>query len=321
MTLGEIYAPIQEDLDRVEVFFQSLKQVDSPWLAPVLAHSLSDGGKRLRPALVLLSGKLYDYRLEPLMLLAAAVELLHTATLVHDDAIDNSSMRRGRPTVNNVWGEERAVLLGDYLFARAGELAAETNNLRVVKLFSRTLMTISAGELNQIYYAGKTQQARSQYVERIAGKTASLFTLATKGGGILGRAPVRAVRALGEYSYHLGVAFQIADDILDFIGTEEELGKPVGSDLVQGTLTLPAMLLLEHYPDDNPVPKIFDNVEPEQNVTRAIEMVRNSSIVEECYQIAADYQAQARLSLQSLPEGASRRSLVDLTEYVVRRRR
>ena len=151
------------------------------------------------------------------------------------------------------------MLFGDYLFAKSGEFAATTGNLRVIMLFIQTLRIISSGELNQTFNAFNLEQTRDHYLQRIARKTASLFAMATESGAILSQAPEESVRILREYGYNLGVAFQIVDDILDFIGTEEEMGKPIGSDLAQGTLTLPAMLLLERYPEDNPVKEIFSN--------------------------------------------------------------
>ncbi|GAI02781.1 unnamed protein product, partial [marine sediment metagenome] len=290
-------------------------------LAELLTYSLKGGGKRIRPALTLLSGKSYNYNLDYLLPMATAVELMHTATLVHDDAIDNSLVRRGRPTINRVWDDDKAILLGDYLFAKAGELTATTQNLQVIKLLSQTLMTITGGELAQSFSASNLEQTRQHYLHRIISKTASLFSLATESGAILSQAPGKSVRVLKEYGYNLGIAFQIVDDIMDFIGTEEEMGKPVGSDLAQGTLTLPAMLLLENHPEDNPVKELFQNRDRQKNIRLAIELVRSSSIVQECYTVASNYCAKAYRNLNLLPDNASRQSLINLADYVVERKR
>ncbi|GAI27831.1 unnamed protein product, partial [marine sediment metagenome] len=289
-------------------------EVDFPWLSKLLEHSLKSGGKRIRPALVLLAGKFYNYDLSYLLPVATAIEILHTATLVHDDAIDNSLVRRGRPTINKVWGEDKAILLGDYLLAKSEELVADTQNLRVIKLFAQTLMAISSGELNQAFSAFNLEQTRQQYLQRISGKTASLLSLVTESGAILSQAPEKSVEALKGYGYNLGIAFQVVDDILDFIGTEEEMGKPIGSDLAQGTLTLPAILLLERYPEDNPVRRLFQNEDRQRNIELAMELVRNSSITQECYAVASDYCARACHNLSLLPDNASRRSLIKLAE-------
>jgi len=319
--LNTIYEPIQEDLVRVEDRLRSVGEVDSPQLSKLLDYSLKSGGKRIRPALVLLSGKFYHYDPSYLLPMATAVEIFHTATLVHDDVIDNSPVRRGRPTVNKVWDEGRAILLGDYLVAKSQELVAETQNLRVIKLFAQTFMTLSSGELNQADKAFNLEQTRQQYLQRISAKTASLISLATESGAILSQAPEKSVEALKEYGHNLGIAFQIVDDILDFIGTEEEMGKPAGADLAQGTLTLPTMLVLERYPGDNPVTRLFHNEDRQKNVELAIELVSNSSIPEECYAVASDYCAKACQNLDLLPDSASRRSLIALAEYVVKRRK
>lgn len=319
--LSTIYEPIQEDLVRVEDRLRSACEVDSPQLSKLLDYSLKSGGKRVRPVLVLLSGKFYHYDLGYLLPMATAVEILHTATLVHDDVIDNSPIRRGRPTVNKAWGEDKAILLGDYLLAKSQELVAETQNLRVVRLFAQTYMTLSSGELAQAFNAFNLGQTRQQYLQRISAKTASLISLATESGAILSQAPEKSVEALKEYGHNLGIAFQIVDDILDFIGTEEEMGKPTGSDLAQGTLTLPAMLLLERYPEDNPVKRLFRNEDRPKNIELAIKLVRSSSIPQECYAVASDYCATACHNLKLLPDNASRRSLIELAEYVVKRRK
>jgi len=321
LELGTIYEPIQKELDKVEDMLRLVNKVDSPYLSTLLDHSLQSNGKRIRPALTLLSGKFYDYNLDYLLPMAVAVELMHTATLVHDDAIDNSLVRRSRPTINKLWGEEKAVLLGDYLFAEAGVFTASTKNLRAIKHFSDTLKTISSGELNQAFNAFNLEQSRLQYLQRVAKKTAALFSLATESGAVLSQAPEESIQILIEYGHNLGIAFQIVDDILDFIGSEEELGKPIGSDLAQGTLTLPAILILEYYPEENPVKRLFSSRDEQDNIKLAIELVRNSPITQECYQVASDYCAKACHNLKLLPDNVSRQSLIELADYIINRKR
>ena len=320
MELSKIYEPVQEDLAKVEDRLRSVSEVDFPHLSEMLDYSLRSNGKRIRPILTLLSGKFYNYNLDYLLPMATAVEVMHTATLVHDDAIDKSLVRRRRATVYKVWGEDEAVLLGDYLFAEAGALTAATQNLRAIKLFAATLKAISSGELNQAFNAFNLEQSRSQYFQRVSKKTAALFSMATESGAALSQAPEESIQILIEYGYNLGIAFQIVDDILDVIGTEEEMGKPVGSDLAQGTLTLPAMLLLEYYPEDNPVKKLFQDRSRQENIGLAMELIRNSSITQECYKVASDYCARACHNLNLLPHNAARQALVDLADYVLSRR-
>jgi geranylgeranyl pyrophosphate synthase len=324
LELKAIYQSVEQDLAKVESQIKTVTEVDFPGLAELLKHILL-GGKAIRPALTFLSAKFYEYDLDLLLPMATSVELMHTSTLVHDDAIDKSAVRRGRPTINSLWGEDRAVLLGDYLFAKAGEFAALTGNLRVIRLFSRTLQIISSGELKQTFDAFKLEQSQQQYFERISAKTASLFDLSAQSGAILSRAPEESIRALKDYGTNLGIAFQVVDDLLDFVGTEGELGKPVGSDLDQGTLTLPAMLLLEQYPEDNPVRELFSNPDmPEtdrrEKIKRAIDMVAGSSVAEECYKLAADYCDKARRGLEPLPDKPARKNLTEIADFVLSRK-
>jgi heptaprenyl diphosphate synthase/octaprenyl-diphosphate synthase len=322
MELRHIYAPVEKELVEVEARLRATSAVDFPHLSTLLKHSLIGDGKRIRPALTLLSGKFYDYNVENLVRMATSLEILHTATLVHDDAIDHSLVRRSHPTVNKLWGEEQAVLLGDYLFAEAGSLTASTDNLRAVKLFASTLKTISSGEIDQAVSAYRLDQTREQYFERIARKTATLFTTSSESGAVLGGAPEDSIQLLVRYGYNLGIAFQIVDDILDFVGTEEQLGKPVGSDLTQGTVTLPVMILLERNPEEPALKALFQR-RGDRDATRAvIDLVRSSpSTIQECYQTASDYCERARCSLRDLPDGDARRSLEELTQYIVKRRK
>jgi len=321
LALEKIYEPVQADLNTVEDWLKSVARVSYLPQANMLERSLHDGGKRIRPALVLLAGNLYHYNLDTLLPMATAVELLHTATLVHDDAIDKSAVRRGRPTINATWNDDKAILLGDYLFATAEEYTARTGNVRVIRLCAETLQIITTGELNQAFNAYNLKQTYQDYLQRIAAKTASLLTTTTEAGAILSEAPEESIRALKEYGYNIGIAFQIVDDILDFVGTEAELGKPVASDLSQGTLTLPSMFIMERYPGDNPVRRLFENPALKEEIPRAIDMVKNSSIMDDCYKVASQYRDKANGVLHGLPKAVSRESLGNLADYVVQRRK
>jgi geranylgeranyl pyrophosphate synthase len=313
LKLSDIYAPVQKELTAVENQFQLIADKERgvfPDLYKMLSHILT-GGKIIRPALTLLAGKFYNYDTTRLLPMATASELMHIATLVHDDAIDKSDVRRWRQTVNKIWGEDKAILLGDYLFARAGEYTADTESVRAVKLFTQTLATISQGELRQSFDAFKLDLSRDNYIARISRKTASLFAMA----------PEKSINLLRDYGYNLGIAFQVIDDILDFIGSEDELGKPSGSDLLQGTLSLPSMLLLKLYPDNNPIRRIFEKKGSEADIAQAIEMIRNSNIIEECYALATEYRDKACKELNLLPDELNRQRLINLADYVVSRKR
>lgn len=298
----------------------SFARVDFPWLAEPLAYVLESSGKRVRPGITLLAGKFFQYNIDTLVPMATSIELFHNATLVHDDAVDNAMLRRGKTAVNSLWGDGVAVLLGDYLFSLAADLVSSIGNFRVMSMFARTLTEISGGQLRETFSAYGWSQNRESYYEQIYSKTASLFAAATGTGAVLSDAPEEAVSALTSYGKNLGMAFQVIDDILDFIGDEGELGKPVGSDLLQGTLTLPVILLMEQRPQDNIQQMLAEKPGDQEEVARVIEMVRNSSILEECYQIAGGFSSQACRDLEALPENASRGSLIDLADYVIERR-
>ena len=185
--------------------------------------------------------------------MATAVELLHIATLIHDDTIDNSDLRHGKATVSSNWGKNVAVLLGDYVFATSATFVCDTNNVRVIRRCSETIMELSSGELSEISDAFKWNITMESYLKRIYNKTASLFSTAAESGSVLSGAPETQNQALKSYGYNLGMSYQIIDDILDFEGEEKEVGKPVGNDLIQGTMTLPSILLVQQHPENNPV--------------------------------------------------------------------
>ena len=200
----------------------------------------------------------------------APSSFLHIATLVHDDTIDKAALRRGQATISHLWGDHAAVLVGDYLFAKSATFVCATENVRVIRLFSETIMHLSRGELQERIGAYDWTTGREDYYQRIQQKTASLFTTAAESGAILSGAPEETVQRFRTFGHCLGMAFQIVDDILDFQGTESEVGKPVGADLAQGVLTLPALLLQERYPYDDPVKAIFEEPEDEGRLKRGV---------------------------------------------------
>lgn len=305
----------------VEERLKSLSHVDFPWISGPLQYVLESGGKRVRPVLTLLSGKFYNYDLDRLVTMAAGIEVFHTATLVHDDAVDKAVTRRGKTAVNRMWGEGIAVLLGDYLYALSSDLICSIGNLRVMKLFARTLTELSAGQLRETFGAYDWRQTREGYYKQINNKTASLFAASTGGGAILSDAPEEAIEAIISYGRNLGMAFQVVDDILDFTADEKELGKPVGSDLQQGTITLPALLFMERYPKDGSVKELFEKRGDQEEVNRIIDKVRNTSILDDCYKVAEDFSAGARRDIENLPDKDCKGSLIDLADYVVERRK
>ena len=314
-----LYGAVQEDLSRVERVFESLKHADYGPLGDMLDIVLSGGGKLLRPALALLSGRFGHYDLDLLVPLAASVELLHTATLVHDDVIDQAATRRGRPTVNSAFHNSTTVMLGDYLFAHAADQVVKTDNLQVVRLFSDTLMIMAKGEIRQDLTAYDSRQTIRDYLQRIGGKTASLFATACEGGAIVSGQPDPWTQAFHDYGYNFGMAFQVVDDILDFTGDPDAMGKPVGSDLMQGTLTLPSLLLMDRSPKSNPVQKYFARPSRER-LAEAVQAVLDSGVIEESYEMARDFSRRANDALDVLPDLEDRETLRDLTDYILDRR-
>ncbi|HZP26863.1 MAG TPA: polyprenyl synthetase family protein [Dehalococcoidia bacterium] len=315
-----LYHPVQDDLRLVDEMLDTLKQdVDFPPLVAMMDMVITGSGKRLRPALALLAGTFGEYRLDLLVPLAASVELLHTATLVHDDVIDGATTRRGHTTVNAMFHNSTTVMLGDYMFANAADLVARTGNIRVIRLFSHTLLVMAKGEIGQDMSAYDSRQGVQDYLHRIAGKTASLFATACEGGAIIGGEPEEHIQALRDYGYNLGMAFQIVDDILDFTGDETEMGKPVGSDLWQGTLTLPSLILMDRYPQDNPVTKLFGNRRRREHLDQAVTMVRESDIPGESFAMARSFCDKAREAISILPERPALETLLNLTDYILER--
>lgn len=322
MTIASIYEPIQDDLIRVEESIKAFCHAnDYPWMADFMAYILEDGGKRIRPAVVLLSGKFHHYDPEKLIPMGTAVEVFHNATLVHDDSVDKSSVRRGKPSAVSLWGDSVALLLGDYLFASSADFVCATGNMEVTRLFAQTIMKICSGQLKELMGAYNWRRGRTEYFQEIDSKTAALFATSAQSGAILSEAPRAEVEALKGYGHALGMAFQIIDDILDFIGDEKDLGKPVGSDLLQGTVTLPAILFSEKHPEDNPLQRVLENRGDHAQVQRFIDRLRDSPVIQECYDIAAGFTAQACRAIEALPDNASHHSLVGLTDYILERRK
>jgi len=320
MNLEQIYSPVKPGLDLVESKLDEMAGNDIPLLSQLLRYALLNVGKRVRPALTLLCSKFYHYDLELLVPMATAVEVLHIGTLVHDDIIDKADMRHGKPAVYRTWGQNSALLLGDYLFSMAGSLAQTTENLRVIRRFTETLMTISGGELREGSHTFDMAGARDNYYKWISDKTACLFVMASECGSVLSGCPEDQVRALKDYALNFGLAFQIIDDILDFVGDPSALGKPVGSDLSEGAATLPSILYAEKYPQDRIIQEIIANHRKDL-VPAAVEKVRGSGIIDECKSIAQGFSCKASLSLDNLPDCDARKSLKALVEFVIERNR
>ncbi|MEZ4530988.1 MAG: polyprenyl synthetase family protein [Thermomicrobiales bacterium] len=322
----DVFAEMRGDLQRVSDRVVDAARVPYPQISTILEEIVRSGGKRLRPLLVLLAARAwnYDQSFETLVSAAAGVELLHTASLVHDDAVDHSAFRRGKPTLNSQVDTAAVILVGDYLFAQSAILAASTNNPRVVSVFSNSLGDICDGQLMEMMDARKPEQTERQYLARIYGKTASLFGCAAETGAIIGGAPETAISALRGYGDDLGLAFQIMDDVLDLTGGSEQLGKPAGHDLLQSTITLPVIYYLQQVDAGSPawcdVQSIVDRSNQEEAfVAHVLDKIRSSGAVEQAVARADTYISQARARLDLVPDPETRELLYELAEQAVRR--
>ncbi|HLL50212.1 MAG TPA: polyprenyl synthetase family protein, partial [Thermomicrobiales bacterium] len=230
----DVFATMRPDLLLVEERLEKAARIDYPVVTDLILGLVRAGGKRLRPLVLLLAGRPYGNDRDNLVTAGAGVELLHTASLVHDDTVDRAGMRRGRPTLNSVLPSGAVILLGDFLFAQSAMLAAATNSPRVVAIFASTLADICDGQLQEMFFAHRLDQTREEYERRIFGKTASLFAGSAEMGAIIGNAPESHVQELRQYGSDVGMAFQIVDDVLDLREGSGQLGKPAGHDLTQG---------------------------------------------------------------------------------------
>ena len=311
-------APIQDELALVESRLQSVSQEQHAMLTGTIQDIFSAGGKRVRPALCLLTAGLFDADSDQAISLAAAVEMLHTATLVHDDLIDGALIRRGSPTLNALWSPDISVLAGDFLFARAASLISQVEIVPVMRLFASTLETILNGEITQKFT--KWQVNRDEYEDRIYAKTGALFVLSTQSAAMLGGADPKALQAVIDFGHQVGTAFQIVDDVLDYVGATEKLGKPVGGDLRQGIFTLPAILYAEEYPQDGLfLDYLNQRVNGDATVQELIARIQASGVVEASLAEAHERLASGREVLSGLPDSIYRQALLDLAGHLVER--
>jgi heptaprenyl diphosphate synthase len=287
-----------------------------------MADLFAAGGKRLRPALVLLAAHVGRYDLQVLTPAAVAVELTHAATLVHDDVIDRAPLRRGRPTVAASLGDEPAIVIGDFYFAKAYERAARTDSPEVVALLANAVMEICAGEVRQQAIRHRYSTDVDEYMRRIEAKTATLLAACCEIGALLGGLEPEVRAALREYGRLVGLAFQIADDVLDYTSSEDEIGKPIGHDLIEGFATLPLMLGRENENVAEELGAILvdGRVLSLDDARRAAGIVRASNGPRLALERASELASQARSRLDKLPDAPAVRTLISLTEYVVSRK-
>jgi geranylgeranyl pyrophosphate synthase len=317
----DVFATMRPDLLLVQSRLEEAARIDYPGVADLILGLVRAGGKRLRPLILLLAGRAYTSERGTLVTAGAGVELLHTASLVHDDTVDRAGIRRGHPTLNSVLPSGAVILLGDFLFAQSAMLAAATNSPRVVSIFASTLADICDGQLREMFFAHRLDQSRQEYERRIFGKTASLFAGSAEMGAVIGNAPESAVQALRRYGSDLGMAFQIVDDVLDLREGTSQLGKPAGHDLTQGTVTLPTMIYASSLSAGSDAALRLQSVvsgdinEPAE-VARVVEEIRSSGALEAAMDEAIDFAARSKTHAAATPDPETRAMLEQVADVV-----
>ena len=311
------------DMDAVNGLIRDrMASEHAPRIPEVTAHLVEAGGKRLRPMLTLAAARLCGYDGPYHVHLAATVEFIHTATLLHDDVVDESAQRRGRPTANLLWDNKSSVLVGDYLFARSFQLMTETNNMRVLSIQSNASAVIAEGEVLQLTAAQDLRTSEEIYLKVIRGKTAALFSAATEVGGVIAGAPEAQVRALFDYGDALGIAFQMVDDLLDYSGAADAIGKNVGDDFRERKLTLPvikAVAKADAEERDFWRRVIEKGDQKDGDLEQALALMAKHGTLNATRDEALAWAAKARTALSALPNHPLREMLDDLADYVVAR--
>ena len=315
-----LFAPVDQDLRLLTDNLKRLVGARHPILGAAAEHLFEAGGKRVRPAIVLLVSRatLLDQELTARhRRLAEITEMIHTASLVHDDVVDEADLRRNVPTVNSLFDNRVAVLAGDFLFAKSSWYLANLDNLEVVKLLSEVIRDFAEGEILQSINRFDTDTTLETYLEKSYFKTASLIANSAKAAGVLSEVSPKLCDHLYEYGRHLGLAFQIVDDILDFISPTEVLGKPAGSDLISGNITVPALFAMEEEPFLRAL--IEREFAQAGDIDQALQLVKSSNGIRRSRELAAHHAQLARQNLACLGVSASRESLLELIDYVLSR--
>ncbi|AHV98085.1 polyprenyl synthetase family protein [Paenibacillus sabinae] len=317
----QMFGLLNKDMEALEKELYLSVQGDDHLLTETSLHLLKAGGKRLRPVFVLMGGKFGTYDLGKLKRVAIPLELIHSASLVHDDVIDDADTRRGEPTVKAKWGDKIAMYTGDYIYAKALSIAAELPNPRVHQILSKAMVEMSVGEMEQIRDFFNSGQSVRHYLRRIRRKTALLIAISCQLGALAADAEPKVARQLYNYGYNVGMAFQIRDDLLDLSGTEKQLGKPPGSDMRQGNITLPVIYTME---DERLRASLLSELELIREglsgVGRAIDMILAGDGISRAEQLASRYIEKALTALDKLPDNRTKGNLRDIAHFVTGRK-
>jgi octaprenyl-diphosphate synthase len=320
--LKDIVRLVDDDLARVEAVFAEQVLSDVPLVSEIGRYIQEGGGKRVRPALLLLASRLCGYGGERAVTLASTVEFIHTASLLHDDIIDEATVRRGRRSVNSRWGNDITVLLGDFLYTKSMAMALSQDNLKILRLLSDVTLRLIEGEILEIERNAKIEVTAEEHLDIIRRKTADLFAACTRIGAILGDVPPGREEALASYGLNLGLCFQMVDDLLDFTAEEKTLGKPVANDLREGKITLPMIYLLRRGGEDA-AEKVRTVLEDRafSRVTREdlVRMARECGALDEARDLAEGYAAAARRDLLAFEASEYREALEALPGFILAR--
>lgn len=317
MNKNSMFEIIKNDLAQLEKELTSVIHSQVDLITDIGAHLVKAGGKRLRPALYLVCARSRSNDLKTIMPMAIAIELIHMATLVHDDVIDEAATRRGRPTANACWGNYQSVLTGDYLFAKAFSVVAMQVDKSMLKVLTDVICSMCEGEIIQDKDTFNPDQSEEQYLKRIAKKTADFIAASCELGGLAAKLPSEDVEALRRYGYCIGMAFQITDDILDVTAPSEQIGKPAGNDLRQGIVTLPALYALKNSKDREELRRIVVNRDlNEEQIKRGLKIIHETDAIEYSYQRVADYLCEARNVLPPSIPVELKRCLLDVADFV-----
>ncbi|MBP7001561.1 polyprenyl synthetase family protein [Amaricoccus sp.] len=316
-------AALAGDMARVDATIRErMASRHAPRIPEVTAHLVEAGGKRLRPMLTLAAARLFGYEGEDHVRLAATVEFIHTATLLHDDVVDESARRRGRPTANLLWDNKSSVLVGDYLFARAFQLMVEPGSMRILGVLADAAATIAEGEVLQLTAAARLSTSEDVYLQVVRGKTAALFAAATEVGALIAGAPEAQVTALRDYGDALGISFQIADDLLDYGGVGARIGKNVGDDFRERKMSLPVIRAVAAADAEERAfwtRAIEKGDQGPGDLEQALALMDRHGALEDARKTAMSFSERARAALAPLPDGPMKRDLDDLADYVVAR--
>jgi len=321
-SLNNLYNNIKKELDEVEKELKIFSSSPNKLISEVSTYLFQKSGKRIRPALLLLCSKLFGYKGKEDILMSALIETIHTASLIHDDLIDNSEIRRGRESIHARWGPNITVLLGDFLYIKALGLSLQSKHRRIIQILTSISARMIEGELTEYYLSGNLDVAENDYLEIINKKTASLFSASCQIGGILGKASKREENFLIEYGTNLGISFQIIDDLLDFTGDEKILGKPILSDLSEGRITLPLIYTLNNDGKENR--KRIAELQGQKNlgknsINEILEVVRSNGALDYTHKKAAEFSLKSIEIISQFPKSIYRDALTFLPEFILHR--